>query len=205
MFYLTRLISIVLVTGLASFTLPVCSQPLEPVTRLSVGIERQVSLAQSIRLDGLALNAKKSFANSWLLTAQLLFLQEQVGESDFTYQEQQLLLAYRLAQNEFLEWSLYAGIVREELEQEANLFSSKNSETGYLVALNANYQFSFNHGLDLTIETAELYDNNRYFINSRYGYRFDHNWQIGASVVFAYNDKFDHDANEYRISMSYLF
>ncbi|OUS31170.1 hypothetical protein A9Q98_03385 [Thalassotalea sp. 42_200_T64] len=172
---------------------------------MSVGIERQVPLAQNIRLDGLTLSGKKSFFNSWLLTAQWLFLQEQVGESDFTYQQQQLLLGYRMAQNNFIEWSLYAGIVREELEQEANRFSSKNSETGYHVAIRSNYQNSFHHGLGLTIETEKLYDNNRYFINSRYDYRFDHNWHVGASVVFAYNDKFDHDSNEYRISMSYLF
>jgi len=181
------------------------ARELTPQAAIAVGLEKQVFLEQDAVFNGVFISARKSLLTSLVIFGQWRFLQDSIGNNDFELQQQELQLGYRLYGFGDILWRFSAGGHREQVKHSARGFNHKNSETGYLAAIEGNYQFNFHHGALFAVEYREKQAHERYFFKAGYHYRPPGHWMFGVNLTLAYNQKFDHDLNEYRLIVRYLF
>ncbi|WDE06766.1 hypothetical protein SG34_007645 [Thalassomonas viridans] len=200
-----RAAKIYFVLVLAWLSLMANSQDLPPEAAIAVGIEKQVALEQETTFNGVFISARKSLLTSLVLFGQWRFLEDSIAGNDFELQQQELQLGYRLSGYGDIIWLFSAGGQREQVKHSAAGFDSKTTETGLLAAIEANYQINFEQGVLLALEYREKQAHERYNFRAGYHYRPLPNWQFGFNLTLGYNDKFNHDLNEYRLIARYLF
>ena len=172
--------------------------------KLALGVDRQQHLSANNRLDGILLVVDKDISQFWQLQAKARYLTESVINSDFTFQQQLIRINYQSQCDFILCWSASAGVIHQSLKQQAHQFSSKQSDTGFIVGFNTGFQFR-KHQFDVAFDYQDVFDTTRYYLRPNYQYQLSTKWHIQAQLSLGYNNKFEHDINEYQLVIGYQF
>ncbi|WOH37216.1 hypothetical protein RI844_17895 [Thalassotalea fonticola] len=180
-------------------------QPLSSVDNVAIALERQTPLNQNVDLDGLVFASKKSFFNAFFIGGEFTFLEEEVGDSQFTLTQQQVILGYRYPVSTKFEMRLSIGGIREELEHTSQNFNSKSDDASLQVKLTGIYDVNFIHSLGSALHHYELYNIERYYLTLFYQFKLTRKWQIYSHLELGYNTKVEHDINGYQLQLKYAF
>ncbi|WDD97850.1 hypothetical protein [Thalassomonas actiniarum] len=190
---------------LVCLSVMVNARELPPEAFIAAGLEKQVSPGQATTFNGVYIAARKSLFTSLVLFGQWRFLQDSIANNDFELQQQELQLGYRLYGYGDVLWLLSLGGQRQQVKHDARGFHSKTSEYGLMAAIEGKYQFNFQQEMSFALQYREQQDHERYGFRAGYYYRPAVHWQFGVNLTLGYNHKFDHDLNEYRLIVRYLF
>lgn len=196
---------VVLIIALSMTPLCFSEQFLMPISSVGFGVERQALLTSDARFDGIVIDGEHSFLDDFLVAAELGFFQENVGKSDFTLQQQQLLVGYRFNTTSNIETRFLVGIVREDLKHEGVNFENSEDDSSIILKVFGSYDFNATNQLNATISYRQIYEIDRYGFKFEYGLQLTHHWWTLSSFELGYGDKFDHDINEYRLQVKYQF
>jgi len=169
-----------------------------------LGVDWQTPLSSGNSLKGGVVALKLPFNKSLALRGQWRYLDSSYNEAAYTWQQQSISISYQKFISSSLAWGISAGGLNEERAFVAHEFSSEESDLGWLVSLTGIYYLESN-SLSLSFENYNVFSYSRHLFKLDYRYQLDKHWFVSARLTLNYNERFEHDINEYQLMAIYTF